>query len=122
MEFKGDKTYKIDCTGDACVGDEVRFSRAKFRGSWRNPKFDGYELVTGKIINDSYGSQRQQHTFTILLEDGEKTLIKGRNLYANGLYRKRWKKEDDRKSALHEKHERGSLARSARDERKAMGF
>jgi hypothetical protein len=122
MEFVGDNNYSINCTGDACVGDEVCFSRAKFKGSWRKPKFDGYELVAGKIIADSYGAQKQQHTFTILLDNGENTLIKGRNLYANGLYRKPWTNECERSSVLDEKHERGTMARSQKEYRKAMGL
>lgn len=86
--YNGDDTYKINTTGDCVIGDEVSFERATFSGGFRNAKFDGFELVQGKIVNDSYGRDKQQHTFTIELLDGSKLTIKGRNLYANGTYRK----------------------------------
>ncbi len=41
-EFKGDDIYLINCTGDACVGDEIAFERAIFGGSFRSPKFIGF--------------------------------------------------------------------------------
>lgn len=59
------------------VGDSVRFERAVFTGSYRKPVFAGFELMTGKIVFDSYGSEKQQHTFTLRLDDGKKMLIKG---------------------------------------------
>jgi hypothetical protein len=114
--------YTINATGDACVGDEVAFERAVFAGSFRRPKFVGTKLVVGKIIADSYGREKQQHTFTLLLPDGEKTRIMGRNLYANGLYRKPWPNEKDRWAVLQEKHERGAAAREARQWRLEHGF
>jgi hypothetical protein len=39
-------------------------------------------IVEGYVINSSYGSDKGQHTFTIDW-DGEKVLVKGRNLYPN---------------------------------------
>jgi hypothetical protein len=113
--------YSIDATGDAVVGDEVAFEKAVFIGSFRRPKFAGMELVVGKIIADSYGYQKQQHTFTLLLPNGEKLRIKGRNLYRNRLYRKPWPNEKDRRAALEEKHARGAAARETREWRKATG-
>jgi len=114
--------YTIDCTGDACVGDEVRFERAIFSGSFRKPKFAGTEIVEGKIVSDSYGKEKQQHTFTLLLHDGKRLLIKGRNLYRNGCKRKPWKNEDERLKVLDEKHSRGEDARTMRFYRKEMIF
>ena len=110
--------YSIEATGDACVGDEVAFEQAMFAGSFRKPKFIGTRIVTGKIIKDSYGAEKQQHTFTLLLPDGSKMRIKGRNLYRNGLYRKPWADESARWAALEEKHARGEAAREAREWRK----
>lgn len=46
--------YSINCTGDACVGDEVRFERAVFTGSYPNARFLHNEIVEGRIIRDSY--------------------------------------------------------------------
>lgn len=114
----------IDCTGDACIGDYVRFRRALFEGGTfsgkykKKPKFVGYETVEGKIIKDSYGKDKQQHTFTILKDDDTKLLIKGRNLYRNGCERITWENESERNKILEEKHQRGSQARLERDIRK----
>ena len=116
--FRGDKKHVIDCTGDCVVGDKVAFERATFTGSFRNAKFAGFELVIGEIVADSYGAAKQQHTFTIRFENGETTKIKGRNLYKNRVYRQRWENEAEREKAQAEKHVRGNMARSAREERK----
>ena len=116
--YTGDIEFNQNCTGDAVLGDHVRFERATFSGSYRNAKFAGFEMITGLIINDSYGLDKQQHTFTIDLENGEKLKIKGRNLYANGTYRKVWDNEALRKDAANEKHARGNRARAAREYRK----
>jgi len=121
-DFKGDDIYNINCTGDAVVGDEVRFERATFSGSFRNAKFAGFEKVTGKIIRDNYGKDRQQHTFTLALEGGGELRIKGRNLYAEGVYRKQWADESLRHAAAAEKHQRGDTARADRDQRKMNQF
>lgn len=109
--FAGDETYSRDCTGDACVGDEVRFERAVFKGEYPDSTFSHLDLVTGKIVRDSYGKAKGQHTFTLDLDDGSTTRIKGHNLYANGLFRKPWPDESVRDEVLNEKHARGSAAR-----------
>ena len=113
--YNGDQEYSINTTGDCVVNDEVSFERATFSGSFRNAKFAGFELIQGKIIADSYGRDKQQHTFTIELLDGSKIMIKGRNLYANGTYRKAWADETMRGIAAYEKHARGSKARASRE-------
>jgi len=120
--FSGDESFTINCTGDACVGDNVRFSQAKFGGSWKSPTFLGHTIITGKIVKDSYGKDKQQHTFTLLLPDGNKLRIKGRNLYANSVYRMPWADESDRQTALNEKHARGDVARADRDDRRQGGY
>ncbi len=111
--FAGDEIYSIPCTGDAVLGDEVSFERATFSGSFRRPKFDGFERVSGKIVADSYGAGKQQHTFTLETETG-KVMIKGRNLYANGTWRKPWADESARNLVADEKHARGGAAPAAR--------
>lgn len=115
--YQGDEIYCIYATGDCCMGDEVRFEQAKFSGSYRKPKFAGFEMITAKIIRDNYGEEKQQHTFTLELEDGSTKLIKGRNLYRNGVWRKRWQDEKQRLAVLEEKHERGGEARAKRQQR-----
>ena len=110
--------YTDDVTGDACKGDKILFARAKFTGSRKRPKFAGIEVVSGKIVNDSYGQSKQQHTFTIQTKGGEKLLIKGRNLYSIATFSK--PRGDERQIQLTEKHQRGELARSQRQIRIEM--
>lgn len=110
--------YCVDATGDCCVGDAVRFYRSCFTGSFRNAKFSHYELFEGVIVKDSYGREKQQHTFTIRKSDGEQILIKGRNLYRNSVYRKMWTDESERIKVIDEKHSRGDVARADRRNRK----
>jgi hypothetical protein len=100
------------------VGDEVAFDRATFEGSLRRPRFAGFERVIGRVMRDSYGADKQQHTFTLELADGSKTRIKGRNLYANGVWRKPWVDPKARAAAQDEKHARGGAARKARQARR----
>lgn len=110
--------YTIDCTGDACVGDQVRFDRDLFTGSFRKPKFAGTQTVEGIIVKESYGADKQQHTFTIERADGTTVRIKGRNLYRNGTWRRAWPDEAERERVLGEKHARGDRARAERDRRR----
>ena len=116
--YVGDADYTINCTGDCVVGDEVRFDRGIFTGSYKKPKFAGYELVSAQIIRESYGEQKQQHTFILETDKGETIRIKGRNLYRNNTYRKPWKNEKERGLKRNEKHQRGEKAREQRRLRK----
>lgn len=106
------KDYPFNCTGDCVTGDEITFFSPN----------KSSERLFGKIISDSYGTDKQQHTFTIELEDGSKTLIKGRNLYKNMVFRKAWSDESQRQIALDDKHSRGDKARSDRAIRKSNSF
>jgi hypothetical protein len=120
IEIKPDSipsTYSIEATGDVVRGDEIAFERATFTGSYRRPKFAGNELVVGTVVSDSYGAAKQQHTFTIELENGQKIHIKGRNVYRNGVWRKPWRDESKRDEVADEKHRRGDKARAERDYR-----
>jgi len=121
-DYKGDTDYPINATGDCCTGDSVRFQKAVFAGSYKKPSFSHLEIVTAMLINDGYGAAKQQHTFTLELEDGTKRTIKGRNLYRNGVWRKPWTDEALRREALDEKHNRGDNARATRDLRRAGGY
>jgi hypothetical protein len=117
-DFAGDRLYCVCCTGDAVRGDQVKFQRAVFTGSLTRPKFSHFETIEGLIIKDSYGLDKQQHTFTLQHADGTKTIIKGRNLYRNGTWRRAWADESARKAILLEKHQRGDVARAARTARR----
>ncbi len=122
--FTGTKTYCI-LEDSICVGDQIAFEQTTFTGSHWNARFAGFELVKGVILRESYGQEKQQHTFIVKLLPklaelrGKKEMrIKGRNIYKNGVYRKKWKNESDRQDVLTEKRTRGTKARTARDERK----
>ncbi|MCO5561599.1 hypothetical protein L7F22_015220 [Adiantum nelumboides] len=122
-------TFTIDCTGDACTGDVVLFKQ-KVKRNYHNPGTNvilpqvGKRIVAGRIVKESYGSDKQQHTFTVevLWSNGPKKLpflypllIKGRNLYRFRTFRQPWPNEEERKRALQEKHSRGAVARNARE-------
>ncbi|KAG2538284.1 hypothetical protein PVAP13_9NG411000 [Panicum virgatum] len=83
----------------------------------------GQRTNAGRIIKESYGTAKQQHTFTIeiLWSKGYKPwpplhplLIKGRNLYKDKTMRQPWPDEEERNKVIQEKHERGDLARKSR--------
>ncbi|MDY0362673.1 MAG: hypothetical protein RBR08_14575 [Desulforegulaceae bacterium] len=120
---KATRAYKINATGDVCTGDQVLFplriweKQAINRYGKMANVVTGYELIEAKVVKESYGEEKQQHTFILLLSDGAKKLIKGRNLYGCGVWRKEWKDESLRRATLEEKHNRGYLARKARSAR-----
>jgi hypothetical protein len=125
------KNKWINCTGDVVKGDTIKFEEAVFSGSFRKPKFEGMRTIIANVIKDSYGKDKQQHTFTIEviessgvdpLEPGEKITRKGRNIYRNGTERLVWKNEEDRVIVANEKHQRGDIARQARYSRKNMDY
>ncbi|KAJ0075687.1 hypothetical protein Patl1_33771 [Pistacia atlantica] len=133
---EGEKKYPIssfvlNCKGDACTGDVVMFEQNVYEmfniasHSASGPPC-GKRIVVGRIVKESYGVAKQQHTFTVevLWSKGEKPLsplhpllIKGRNLYRLKTLRQRWDDEGERHRVLMEKHSRGSLARSDRETR-----
>ena len=118
----------IPATGDVGAGDVIRFSEACFGGSWEKPRYAGDREIVAIVSKDSYGSTKQQHTFTLQIVDwvgdenpgdpGEAIRRKGRNVYRNGCERLAWQDETARDLARSEKHERGSEARGARFSRK----
>ncbi|XP_047317992.1 zinc finger CCCH domain-containing protein 62 isoform X2 [Impatiens glandulifera] len=122
-------SFILNCKGDACTGDVVMFEQNVYEiivsRSATGPSC-GTRTVAGRIVKESYGAEKQQHTFTIevLWSEGEKPLpplhpllIKGRNLYRLKTMRQRWEDEGERQKILSDKHARGSLARSNRDAR-----
>ncbi|KAL5757308.1 hypothetical protein ACOSP7_019919 [Xanthoceras sorbifolium] len=132
----GEKKYPVssfvlNCKGDACTGDVVMFEQNVYEmfniasRSASGPPC-GKRIVVGRIVKESYGAAKQQHTFTIevLWSKGEKSLpplhpllIKGRNLYRLETLRQRWEDEGERRKVLMEKHTRGAHARSDRETR-----
>lgn len=124
----------IDCTGDVVVGDTIRFTEAVFDGDafgrarpGKRAKPIGNRTIIAKVIADSYGESKQQHTFTLDViqcdSDGVsgaflgKVRRKGRNVYRNGTVRLPWPDEAKRKAVADEKHRRGDAARREREKR-----
>ncbi|KAK3022134.1 hypothetical protein RJ639_045273, partial [Escallonia herrerae] len=150
MNGGGEKKYPVsnfvlNCKGDACTGDTVMFEQNVYEmfniasRSASGPPC-GTRIVAGRIVKESYGAAKQQHTFTIYLfpalvlaksrlievlwSKGEKPLaplhpllVKGRNLYRLKTLRQRWDNEGDRQKLLNEKHNRGAVARTNREAR-----
>jgi hypothetical protein len=113
----------INCTGDAVVGDTIRFVENVFEGSFYSPCFLGKREVIAEIVADSYGAKKQQHTFTLKiiksagckpLEIASKIRRKGRNIYRNGTERLKWENESQRDAVAAEKHLRGDVVRARR--------
>jgi hypothetical protein len=121
------EAFSINTTGDVVTGDVIQWEEGVFTSSKR-PKFLGNRTVRAVVVKDSYGSDKQQHTFTILplsssgtqpIAVGKQTTRKGRNIYRNGTMRMPWINEDKRQAVANEKHARGDVARAARDRRKS---
>ncbi|XP_020701968.1 zinc finger CCCH domain-containing protein 62-like isoform X3 [Dendrobium catenatum] len=123
------ESFVLNCKGDACLGDVVIFEQNVYEmfsiasRSATGPPC-GTRTVAGRIVKESYGVAKQQHTFTIevLWSKGEKPLpplrqllIKGRNLYRIKTMRQRWVDEGERFKVLQEKHGRGAHARYSRE-------
>ncbi|KAI3932271.1 hypothetical protein MKW98_024991 [Papaver atlanticum] len=99
-----ESSFVCNCKGDACTGDVVMFEQNVYEmynissRSATGPPC-GSRSVAGRIVKESYGSAKQQHTFTI------ETM------------RQLWADEEMRRKVLLEKHSRGSLAKSNRKTR-----
>jgi hypothetical protein len=115
--------FDYHCAGDVVVGDQIKFTESFFSGSYRNPKFVGTRTIEALVLRDSYGLEKQQHTFTLKvlasagthpLTVGKTVRRKGRNIYRNGTLRRGWDDEAARVDAQNEKHGRGDSARTDR--------
>lgn len=118
-------------TSSVVAGDIIRFTEGVFGGSYRKPRFLGERTITAEVLRESYGADKQQHTFTlrIIESEGEQPMRadaqirrKGRNIYRNGVYRLIWDDENKRREVADEKHARGDAARAAREERISGAF
>ncbi|CAL5061595.1 unnamed protein product [Urochloa decumbens] len=117
-------SFSINCKGDVCRGDAVLFKQKVYEKSGkRHAKCIGKRIVAGKVIKESYGREKQQHTFTIQvfwtkgpgkLPPLHLLLVKGRNLYRMMTFRQPWANEAERLKVLEEKHNRGDDARRIR--------
>ncbi|KAG2638409.1 zinc finger CCCH domain-containing protein 62-like [Panicum virgatum] len=117
-------SFSINCKGDVCRGDAVLFKQKVYEKSGkRYAKCIGKRIVAGKVTKESYGREKQQHTFTIQvfwsngagkLPPLHLLLVKGRNLYRMMTFRQPWANEAERLKVLEEKHSRGDDARRVR--------
>ncbi|KAL5706028.1 hypothetical protein ACHQM5_024243 [Ranunculus cassubicifolius] len=119
-------SFSINCTGDVCKGDVVLFVQkvyGRFDKMTRGGNLQGKRTIAGRVVKESYGTAKQQHTFTVevLWSKGVKklpplspSLVKGRNLYRLKTFRQRWDNESERSKVLAEKHDRGAKARELR--------
>ncbi|KAG1330732.1 hypothetical protein COCNU_02G007000 [Cocos nucifera] len=86
-------SFVFNCTGDVCKGDVILFKQRvyeKFDKVTRGASIIGRRTIAGRVVKESYGAAKQQHTFT------------------------RWSNEAERSEVLAEKHRRGATARHAR--------
>ncbi|CAI7865549.1 unnamed protein product [Closterium sp. NIES-54] len=122
-------SFCINCTGDVCRKDVVLFRQRIFKGHSKKSKCLGCRMVAGRVVMESYGEKRQQHTFTVeviwstglqALPPMKQLLVKGRFLYKHKTFRQRWANEAERIAVIGEKHARGDKARSVR--RKRLGI
>lgn len=97
-----DDPYFIPCAGGVVTGDEIRFTETVYEGHFTRPRAKGERSVTAKVIRDSYGPDRLQHTFTLQVIDshgydairpGDVVLRKGQTIYRNASRRKAWPDE-----------------------------
>lgn len=52
----------VQCIGDACKGDVVLFRQNVYK---KRANIVGKRTVVGRIVKESYGASKQQHTFTV---------------------------------------------------------
>ena len=114
-------------TRDIVVGDTIRYEESVFSGPWRSAKYVGKRTIKAQVIADSYGSAKQQHTFTLkilecsgvnTINTGDSTRRKGRNIYKYDPVRLLWEDEDARQKVADDKHKRGDAAKAERERRK----
>ncbi|XP_039061279.1 uncharacterized protein LOC120205491 [Hibiscus syriacus] len=120
-------SFFIDCSGDVCKGDVVLFTQKLYKKSdmtRRHVRLLEKRTIAGRVVKESYGKAKQQHTFTVevLWSKGTKKfpplfplLVKGRNLYKSRTCRQRWCDEAERRNVLAEKHKRGNAARLVKE-------
>ncbi|XP_066400373.1 uncharacterized protein [Miscanthus floridulus] len=123
--FKDGDPERIYPRSSFCVNCKVQVMFVGAMPSYSNRRCmrRGKRIVAGKVIKESYGKQKQQHTFTIQvfwskgpgkLPPLHLLLVKGRNLYRMMTFRQPWANEVERLKVLEEKHNRGDDARRVR--------
>lgn len=120
MNYDFDKLKQVSyLTNNVIKDDIVLFRDDVFGGSFRKPKYLGCGLILGKILRESYGEKKAQHTFSIqviqaqgeLLENfvpGKLILRKGRNLYKECFLIERNLSDDEERQRIKEKNMRSA--------------
>src|SRR3989344_2925357 len=89
----------IDCGGDACTGDTILFVEDVWSEYGDDAEILGQRTIMARVIRESYGAEKQQHTFTLEVlgceghspySVGDRILRKGRKIYRNGTHRLKW--------------------------------
>ena len=116
-------------TNSIVAGDVIDYTEPVYKGKYPNGKLIGHRQIKAKVISESYGDKKQQHTFTLeviacigveAIERGKRIQRKGRKIYAGDPKRDKWDDENERDLIADEKHERGREARRQRDKRKGV--
>ena len=116
-----DRLYKIiDWNRNAVEGDIVIFKQATYSGSWKRPKFAGYNIRLCKVLYEKYRNDLQHQFFLMDLESKKEFSLMGRNLYGNGFARiiGNVKEEQIHRENTIEKNDRGDWTWEKRRELK----
>ncbi len=99
------------------AGTIVKFEEAIFTGSYKKPKFSHTATHTVRILRESYGARRGQHSFTLeVIESterrrGEVFRKMGRNLYPTAQVIEYPK---DHQEKVEEKRARAAIAKESK--------
>ncbi|XP_048601423.1 uncharacterized protein LOC111215162 isoform X2 [Brassica napus] len=100
--FIQDHLLLLNCKGDV-FAKETLFCLHKYEKMKASEDIMGRRTVAGKVVKESYGTAKHQHTFTSFGARGCRNclrctllLVKGRNLYGLLTLRQRWANEEDR--------------------------
>ena len=92
-----DKSYSIQCVGDAVVGDEISFNRALFKFICGQVVFDRGEIFSGRIIKET------DKCYILETKNGKQKIISQKVMFREKLFRKSWIVESDREKLAIEK-------------------
>lgn len=78
--------YPFDCTGNVVAGDTIIFTESVFGGSYGKPEFLGERTIAAKVLKESFGEAKQQHTVTlkVLASNGTDPPAPGRKILRKG--------------------------------------
>lgn len=101
--------FKLACTYDMCVGDEILFTEPIYAGKYPALVYRGRRRVTARVIGETFGRKTgsKSVSLTITASDGLDPLPSGRRvsrrvhkLLKARAWRKAWKDEDKRANLI----------------------